>query len=93
MRRIERTNAFKRDYKREKSGLHKPALEELLFAVISLLAEDKPLPEKNRDHSLGGEWKDYRECHLRPDLLLICRKPNSEVLQLVRPRSHCELFG
>ena len=43
MRRIERTNAFKRDYKREKSGLHKRDIEELLFAMISLLAEDKPL--------------------------------------------------
>jgi len=93
MRRIERTNAFKRDYKRERSGLHKPHLEELLFAMISLLAEDKPLPEKNRDHSLGGEWREYRECHLRPDLLLIYRKPNSEVLQLVRLGSHNELFG
>ena len=30
--------------------------------------EDKPLPEKNRDHALGGEWRDYRECHLKPDL-------------------------
>ncbi len=93
MRTIESTNAFRRDYKREKSGLHRRDLEELLFAMISLLAEDKPLPEKNRDHSLGGEWRDYRECHLRPDLLLIYRKPNPEVLQHVLLGSHSELFG
>jgi len=40
-----------------------------------------------------GEWADHRECHLRPDLLLIYRKPNPETLQLVRLGSHSELFG
>jgi mRNA interferase YafQ len=93
MRTIERTNAFKRDFKREKSGQHGCDLDELLSRMISLLAEDKALPQKNRDHALGGEWRDHRECHLRPDLLLIYRKPNSEVLQLVRLGSHSELFG
>ena len=61
--------------------------------MISLLAEDKPLPVRNRDHPLGGEWRDHRECHLKPGLLLIYRKPNPEVLQLVRLGSHSELFG
>jgi mRNA interferase YafQ len=61
--------------------------------MISLLAEDKPLPVRNRDHPLGGEWRDHRECHLKPDLLLIYRMPNPEVLQLVRLGSHSELFG
>ncbi len=46
MRTIERTNAFKRDFKREKSGQHKRDLDILVFTAISLLAEDKPLPEK-----------------------------------------------
>jgi mRNA interferase YafQ len=93
MRTIERTNAFKRDFKREKCGQHKRDLEELVFATISLLAEDKLLPGKNRDHALGGDWRDHRECHVKPDLLLIYRKPNTEVLQLVRLGSHSELFG
>ena len=93
MRTIERTNVFKRDFKREKSGQHKRDLESLVFTTISLLAEDKPLPEKNRDHALGGVWRDHRECHVKPDLLLIYRKPNPEVLQLVRLGSHTELFG
>ena len=92
MRTIERTNVFKRDFKREKSGQHKRDLESLVFTTISLLAEDKPLPEKNRDHALGGVWRDHRECHVKPDLLLIYRKPNPEVLQLVRLGSHSELF-
>lgn len=54
MRTIERTNAFKRDFKREKSGQHKRDLDALVFSAISLLAEDKPLPERNRDHALVG---------------------------------------
>jgi len=92
MRRIERTNAFRRDYKREQRGLHGRSLETLLTSVISLLAEDKSLPERNRDHALGGEWQDFRECHLKPDLLLIYRKVGADVLQLVRMGSHSELF-
>jgi mRNA interferase YafQ len=93
MRTIERTNVFKRDFKREKSGQHKRELDTLVFTAVSVLAQDNALPERNRDHALGGEWRDHRECHLKPDLLLIYRKPNSEVLQLVRLGSHSELFG
>ena len=65
----------------------------MLTFAVSLLAEDKPLPEKNHDHALGGGWRDHRECHLKPDLLLIYRKPDVQVLQLVRLGSHSELFG
>jgi mRNA interferase YafQ len=79
MRTIERTNVFKRDFKREKSGQHRRDLDALVFTTISRLAEDKPLPEKNRDHALGGEWRDHRECPLKPDLLLIYRKPNGGI--------------
>jgi photosystem II stability/assembly factor-like uncharacterized protein/mRNA-degrading endonuclease YafQ of YafQ-DinJ toxin-antitoxin module len=60
---------------------------------VSIGQNDKPLSEKHRDHALSGEWRDYRECHLKPDLLLIYRKPDSQVLQLVRLGSHSELFG
>jgi mRNA interferase YafQ len=92
MRRIERTNAFRRDFKREMRGQHRRDVEELLASAISSLVEDKPLAEKNRDHTLTGEWRDFRECHLKPDLLLIYRKPDADVLQLVRMGSHSELF-
>jgi len=92
MRRIERTNAFRRDFKREQRGHHRRDVEALLTFVVSLLADDKPLSERNRDHTLAGEWHDFRECHLKPDLLLIYRKPDAEVLQLVRMGSHSELF-
>jgi len=60
---------------------------------VTLLVEDRPLPTSKHDHQLGGEWADHRECHLRPDLLPIYRKPNPETLQLIRLGSHSELFG
>jgi len=93
MRRIERTAAFRRDFKREKKGQHRRDIDSVVTGIVFLLAEDMPLPQRNRDPSLGGEWNDHRECHLKPDLLLIYRKPDAEVLQLVRLGSHSELFG
>lgn len=93
MRKIEYTSAFRRDFKREKRGPHRRDIDALVSDVVSLLAEDKVLPEKSRDHELSGEWRDHRECHVKPDLLLIYRKPDAQVLQLVRMGSHSELFG
>ena len=66
-------------------------LETLLRQVLQLLVDDPPLPERNRDHALSGEWKDHRDCHLKPDLILIYRKPNVDVIQLVRLGSHSDL--
>jgi mRNA interferase YafQ len=91
MRTIDRTSSFKRDYKREMKGRHRALLETDFIAVISALANDRPLEERYRDHNLSGEWKDHRECHIKPDLLLIYRKPDTHVLQLVRLGSHSEL--
>jgi mRNA interferase YafQ len=52
---------------------------------------NQTLPEKHRDHSLTGDWLGHRDCHIKPDLVLIYRTPNDEVLQLVRLGSHSEL--
>jgi mRNA interferase YafQ len=93
MRRIERTSAFRRDFKREKRGPYRRDIDSLVSDVVTLLAEDKHLSERNRDHGLSGAWDDCRECHLKPDLLMIYRKPHAQVLQLVRIGSHSELFG
>ncbi len=93
MRTIERTGAFRRDFKREKKGQHRREIDFLISELVALLSEDKPVPERNRDHALSGEWRDHRECHLKPDLLLMYRKPDTFVLQLVRLGSHSELFG
>ena len=91
MRTISRTSRFKKDYKREARGRHKTTLNIDLLAVVSLLAEDSPLPEKLRDHPLTGEWADHRDCHVKPDLVLIYRVPDADTLELVRLGSHSEL--
>lgn len=67
------------------------SLDELLVAAVSLLIEDLSLPGSMRDHALVGEWKDHRDCHLKPDLVLIYRLPDADTLQLVRLGSHNEL--
>jgi mRNA interferase YafQ len=56
-----------------------------------MLIADETLPPRFHDHSLAGEWKDHRDCHIKPDLVLIYRKPNPQVLDLVRLGSHNEL--
>jgi len=91
MRAIERTTKFKRDYKREKKT--DPVLDAVLIPVIELLATGAPLPEKLRDHGLAGTWVGYRDCHVRPDLVLIYAMPDDGTLSLVRLGSHSELFS
>jgi len=92
MRTIKYTNRFKRDYKREKkSGHHRDALDTDLISIVKLLAADTPLPLRNRDHALVNDWQDHRDCHIKPDLILIYRKPDSKNLELVRLGSHSEL--
>ena len=91
MRTIKRTGKFKRDFKRELKGPHGIALVAELPTLLHALASDQPLEAAQRDHALSGDWKDYRDCHVKPDLVLIYRKPDSETLQLVRLGSHSEL--
>lgn len=90
MRQIERTTAFKSDYKRENRGRYRKILEQEFSDLLGLLATDMPLPARCCDHGLSGEWADHRDCHIRPDLVLIYRKPDKK-LQLVRLGSHSEL--
>jgi mRNA interferase YafQ len=91
MRRIERTKTFKRDYQRVIATSKHRDLDNLQPAVLTLLATDTPLPAKYVDHALRGEWKDFRDCHVKPDLVLIYRKTGIDALQLVRLGSHSEL--
>jgi mRNA interferase YafQ len=91
MRAIERTTRFKRDYKREAKGRHRATVASDLVAVLQLLATDTPLEPRYRDHALTGDWGDHRDCHVRPDLVLIYQKPDDDTLRLVRFGSHSEL--
>lgn len=93
MRMIERSTAFKRDYKRIKTmPRYKKTLDSLISGVLECLLADKILPERNFDHPLSGDWNGYRECHIKPDLLLIYKKPDSLTLRLARLGPHSELF-
>jgi mRNA interferase YafQ len=91
MRTIEHTTQFKKDYKRETKGQHRATLAQDFLSTVNTLANDQPLAERHRDHALAGEWKDHRDCHIKPDLVLIYRKPDERRLQLVRLGSHAEL--
>ena len=91
MRTVKYSSRFKRDYRREKSGRLGRNLDSLLVEVVDFLAVDKPLPRRNFDHPLTGDWNDHRDCHIRPDLVLIYRKPDPASLELVRLGSHSEL--
>jgi len=89
MREIVYTSQFKRDYKKRS---REKGLDELLEGVIDALASNEPLAGKFRDHPLKGGYAGCRECHLKPDLLLIYVQTPDE-LRLVRLGSHSELFA
>lgn len=93
MRTIERLGQFRRDWKRESKGQHRQTLDSDFTSILTLLATDQPLEAQHRDHALSGDWKDDLDCHVKPDLVLIYRKPDSDPLQLVRLGSHSELGG
>lgn len=65
----------------------------LLTNVLKILAAGEPLAEKYKDHSLTGNYKGRRECHITPDWLLIYEIVKSEViLYLTRTGTHSDLF-
>ena len=91
MRAIERTTQFKRDFRREMRGRHRGTLQAELTALLQTLVIDTPLAGKYCDHALSGDWSGFRDCHVKPDLLLIYEKPDMDSLRLVRLGSHSEL--
>ena len=88
---VKLTTQFKKDFRQAmKRGLKIKLLED----VIAKLAMGEALPESNRDHALTGDWKEFRECHILPDWLLIYRIENDVlVLTLTRTGTHSDLFG
>ena len=64
-----------------------------LKKVIELLANKQPLPQKNKDHNLIGNYSNCRECHITPDWLLIYEVLDNElVLHLLRTGTHSDLY-
>ena len=85
---IQYSNSFKKDVKTaQKRGFNMKKLKE----IISALEHGKKLPEKNRDHSLTGNWKGYRDCHIEPDWILIY-KVSDNILNLARTGTHSDIF-
>lgn len=91
MREVRLGNQFKRDYKHVRAGRHGKMLDDLLLGIVDLLAADQPLSARNCDHALTGEWADFRDCHVKPDLILIYRRTGDAYLDLARLGSHSEL--
>ena len=87
--RLFKTNSFKRSYKKQKLTDE----EDLAYidVVYNLLCDVK-LEDKYKDHQLKGNMKDFRECHIKPDLLLVYMIEDN-VLKLVDIGSHSELFN
>ena len=81
---------FKKDFKIIiKRGYNISLFEE----VLTLLREEKTLPEKYNDHALKGDYSGHRECHITPDWLLIYKiETNALIFSLTRTGTHSDLF-
>ena len=86
MRKLARSKDFDRDFR-------KVSLSDELLEVLNCLVNDLPLDPKYKDHALTGNWGNYRECHVKPDLLLVYRKDGDEQLKLARLSSHSNIFS
>ena len=84
------TAAYKRAYKlMRKRGLDVALLDE----VVDLLRQGKQLDEKHCDHALTGKFAGFRECHIKPDWLLVYLIENDIlVLTLVDTGTHSDIF-
>lgn len=87
---VKPTNKFQKDLKRiQKRGYD----ISLLTDIIKRLANGEELPDRNKDHSLSGNYSGYRECHITSDWLLIYEIDNGELyLYLTRTGTHSDLF-
>ena len=88
---IHNSRKFRRDYQREKSGRHGKKLDSMLNEVLDIWESRKPFPRRYFDHALSGEWNDCRDCHLKPDLVLIYRWLDNDTIEFIRLGSHSEL--
>jgi mRNA interferase YafQ len=86
MRKIKRARSFDKDFKKAELS---PNLVEVLYCLV----KDEQLPEKYRDHALTGNFKGFRDCHVKPDLVLIYKLTDDDILELHQLGSHSEIFG
>jgi mRNA interferase YafQ len=87
---LKRTTQFKKDLKRI---IRRKLPIDLLDDIVLTLRKQKPLNPKHNDHALTGNFKDFRECHILPDWLLIYKiEKNNLILTVSRTGSHSDLF-
>ena len=87
MRAFQISKDFKRDLKKLPAEI---MLSSEFIEVFYCLQHDLPLPEKYKDHPLTGDWRGYRDCHIKNDLVLIC-KIEGDLIKLARVNSHSEV--
>ena len=90
MYKIQYTVRMKHDVKRmQRRGKDLLKLE----TVLNILAAGQTLPEKYRDHQLKGNLKDFRECHIEPDWLLMYQiRDDILILTATATGSHSDLL-
>lgn len=85
-------NSYLADFKRAvKQGLIDDKTQQILNQVVETLLSGETLDPKHKDHPLKGDYRGYRDCHVKPDLVLIY-KITDNVLHLVRLGAHREIF-
>ncbi|MBR0184477.1 MAG: type II toxin-antitoxin system YafQ family toxin [Synergistaceae bacterium] len=93
MRRVVESSPYRKDVKRTGKGIHSKVLEEELPAVIDALANDRTLEPKYRDHPLHGALNRSRDCHIKPDFVLVYTYLGDNFLRLERLGTHADIFG
>lgn len=84
---------FSKKFRRDMKHIQKqPQLMAATYEVIEALRHRKKLAPRYKDHKLAGDYAGCRECHVKPDLLLVYYIEN-ETLHLARLGSHAELFN
>lgn len=88
---IRRTNTFEKSLKKSiKKGLNINDLKNIIYK----LANDIPLEKRNKEHQLKGNLKDFRECHIKDNWILLYIKDRKQlILTLVDNGTHEEIFG
>ncbi|MCU7837178.1 MAG: type II toxin-antitoxin system YafQ family toxin [gamma proteobacterium symbiont of Taylorina sp.] len=86
---LDYSTQFKKDFKK----VTKMTIPDIIEVgnVISTLQKGDPLDAKYVDHPLSGNWNGFRDCHIKPDLILIYRT-HENTLQLARIGSHSDVF-
>ncbi|MDP3990214.1 MAG: type II toxin-antitoxin system YafQ family toxin [archaeon] len=91
---IRLTKSFRKSFKRIVNSGQERGIKEEMTIILGIIAKKQNLPKKYKDHALTGEYKTYRECHFRPDLLFIYKINKEErVVYALNVGSHSDLFS